>query len=239
MKVVICDDDKKFVDQIVGYFNKFDEEYKEEFLIYRFYDAENMFECCKNHTDIAIVVLDIVFKHSNGIEVAERIRSINSKVRIIFISSFQKYAVQGYGVYADGYLLKPFNYSQFERELKRTISKMQSEQKIFFAENTDQGKLVIEVDNIRFIETCGRKTKIHTKEGEFASYQKMREYEKKLNDKRFYRCHAAYIVNMQYIRKIDDSTVVLKDGSEISISKNRKKDFMKEFTKYVSALINL
>ena len=225
MKVIICDDNKKFVDQIVDYFDKFAEEYGKEFVIYRFYEAENMFEFCKDNADVAIIVLDVVFNHSNGIEVAERIRKINSKVRIIFVSSFEKYAVKGYGVYADGYLLKPIDYSEFKSELKMAISKIHLDQKVFFVENTDRGKLVIEMDNIHFIETCGRKTKIHTSEGEFASYQKMREYEKKLDSERFYRCHAAYIVNMQYIRRIEENTVVLKDGSKISISKNRKKDF--------------
>lgn len=67
----------------------------------------------------------------------------------------------------------------------------------------------------------------------------MKEFENKLQKEKFYRCHAAYIVNLQFIRRIDGNTAILKDGSRILISKNKKKDFMKEFTKYVSEMIHL
>lgn len=239
MKIIICDDDLRFVNCIKAYLEKYSKKYEKDFLIYPFYDAETMFEFYKKCSDIAIVVLDVVFAHSDGIEIAKRIRKLNQHTRIIFVSSFEKYAVKGYGVYADGYLLKPVEYKVFEKELNEVLPRIKMNVEKVFIENTDQGKLVIAQEDICFIETFGRKTKIHTTVGEFVSHQKMREYEKKLPKEYFCRCHTAYIVNLQYIYKLEEHTAILKDGSKVLISKNKKKDFMEVFTKYVSLLVKL
>lgn len=82
MKVIVCDDNKEYVDQITGFFDRYTREHQKNFIVYPFYDAETMFEFFKKSTDIEIIVLDIVFVHSNGIEVAKRIRGINTKTRI-------------------------------------------------------------------------------------------------------------------------------------------------------------
>lgn len=237
MKIIICDDNKKIIEQIDDFFEKYSEKYNTNFTLYRFYDAETMFEFYRNYIDIDIIFLDVVFNHSNGIEVAKKIRKINNRTRIVFISSFEKYAIQGYSVNADGYLLKPIKYIQFENELKQVVSKVHVEFHNFLWEKTDQGKIVLNMDDICFIETYGRKTKIHTLDSEFVSCQKMQEYERKLLNGQFYRCHAAYIVNMQFIQRIEENTAILKDGSKVLISKNRKKGFMVSFTEYMSTLI--
>ena len=94
MKVIVCDDDKEFVDQISEFFDKYKIENQKSFLLYYFNDAEMMFEFYKKTSDIEIVILDIVFLHSNGIEVARRIRELNTKTRIFFVSAYEKYAIK-------------------------------------------------------------------------------------------------------------------------------------------------
>ena len=47
MKVIICDDNKEFVNQIIGFFDKYDKENQELFLTFSFYDAETMFDFFK------------------------------------------------------------------------------------------------------------------------------------------------------------------------------------------------
>lgn len=239
MKIIICDDNKQFVKQISNYIDRYSLGHRTSFQKYHFYDAGTMFEFYKNCTDVAVVILDVVFDHSNGVEVAKQMRAINIRTRILFVSSFEKYAVKGYGVNADGYLVKPIEYEEFEKKMDEILPKVRMESGKIFLENTERGKVVIDMDEICFIETSGRKTKIHTMTEEYVSCQKMKVFENKLQKEKFYRCHAAYIVNLQSIRRIDGNTVILKDGSSVLISKSKKKDFMKEFTKYVSEMVRL
>lgn len=238
MKVIICDDNKEFVDQISKFFDRYKKENQKSFLLYNFYDAETMFEFYKKTPNIEIIILDIVFVHSNGIEVAKKIREINTKTRIFFVSAYEKYAVKGYGLSVDEYLLKPLKYIEFEEAINRALLKIQVKKNGIFVENTDQGKIVIDLDDILFFETDERKVKIHTTEGLFTTYRRMKVYEQRLRGEHFYRCHAAFIVNLLYVSRIKDNSIFLKDGSEIMISKKRKKEFMREFAKYVGTLIS-
>ena len=57
-------------------------------------------------------------------------------------------------------------------------------------------------------------------------------YEEDLRESGFSRCDRCYLVNMQRITRIDDVTVFLRDGTELSISRRKKKDFLEDFTKY-------
>lgn len=116
MKIIICDDNKQFVKQISSYIDRYSLGHRTSFQKYHFYDAGTMFEFYKNCTDVAVVILDVVFDHSNGVEVAKQMRAINISTRILFVSSFEKYAVKGYGVNADGYLVKPIEYEEFEKK---------------------------------------------------------------------------------------------------------------------------
>ena len=145
MKVIICDDNKEFVDQISKFFDRYKKENQKSFLLYNFYDAETMFEFYKKTPNIEIIILDIVFVHSNGIEVAKKIREINTKTRIFFVSAYEKYAVKGYGLSVDEYLLKPLKYIEFEEAINRALLKIQVKKNGIFVENTDQGKIVIDL----------------------------------------------------------------------------------------------
>ena len=106
-----------------------------------------------------------------------------------------------------------------------------------FYDNTDKGKILIDVNDLIYIETCERNTKIHTREDTYISCKKMKEHERLLQGYTFCRCHASYIVNLSYVRSIDRLLLFLKDGTEIQISKSRRGEFMEAFAKYVDSVI--
>lgn len=60
----------------------------------------------------------------------------------------------------------------------------------------------------------------------------MVEYEQRL-DGRFYRCHASYIVNMDYIKQVKGTELKLTNGEVIYISKGKKSAFSRELSDYL------
>lgn len=71
----------------------------------------------KNPVDVAF--LDIEMPVMNGIEIARRLKKIDENIRIIFVTAFEQYALQAFGVDAIGYLLKPYSRQDIEKEIEK------------------------------------------------------------------------------------------------------------------------
>lgn len=88
-------------------------------------DGESALEAF-NSQDFDICLLDIMMPGMNGFEVAQRIRSKNAEVPIIFISAkaLKEDRIKGLKIGADDYLVKPFSIEELmlkiEVFLKRT-----------------------------------------------------------------------------------------------------------------------
>jgi len=59
----------------------------------------------ENLCDIAF--LDIEMWGMNGIELAQKLKEINSKINIVFVTGYSKYALDSYTVKASDYVMKP------------------------------------------------------------------------------------------------------------------------------------
>jgi DNA-binding LytR/AlgR family response regulator len=208
MKIGICDDDSLFLELMTKYVKQYEKDNCKEFKIIQFINEDRLVEYLKKDPEIDILFLDVLLYQKNAIDIAKEIRKTNHKLRIVFVSACEKFAVKGYDVNAE-----------------------------VFYDNTDKGKILIDVNDLIYIETCERNTKIHTREDTYISSKKMKEHERLLQTYTFCRCHASYIVNLSYVRSIDGLSLFLKDGTEIQISKSRRGKFMEAFAQYVDSII--
>lgn len=64
--------------------------------------------------------LDIQLVDGTGIETAKKLRELFPTVRIVFCTAFPEYSMDAFGLYANGYLMKPIKAERI-RELVRTI----------------------------------------------------------------------------------------------------------------------
>lgn len=69
------------------------------------------------HQTADAAFLDIQMGSMSGLELAERLKRLHPDLHIIFVTGYQKYAVQAFRLHATGYLLKPVNEEDLEREL--------------------------------------------------------------------------------------------------------------------------
>ena len=69
------------------------------------------------HQRIDAAFLDIQMAGMNGLELAEQLKRLQPDMHIIFVTGYQEYAVQAFRLHATGYLLKPINPVDVEREL--------------------------------------------------------------------------------------------------------------------------
>lgn len=93
----------------------------------------------KNQIDAAF--LDMEMQEMHGLELAKRLKKVNPNISIVFVTAYEQYALQAFGVDAIGYLLKPYTRQEVKKELEK-IARFRP-----LPKKTDQ-----DTDNSRF---CG------------------------------------------------------------------------------------
>ena len=69
----------------------------------------------KNGCDIAF--LDIHMRGMNGVELARKLKAVNPKMNIIFVTGFSEYKGDAMDMKASGYIMKPVTKEKIEQEL--------------------------------------------------------------------------------------------------------------------------
>lgn len=79
------------------------------------YQDELLADAEANGCDIAF--LDIHMRGMNGVELAKRLKEINPKMNIIFVTGFSDYTGDAMRLHASGYIMKPVTKAKVEAEL--------------------------------------------------------------------------------------------------------------------------
>ena len=219
MKICICDDEKDFIHNFQLLLEQYFKKRKTIHHFNFFENEEDLLSYLDSQNDIDILFLDIKFQTYSGIEIAEKIRAINPSVILIFLTAFPEYALSGYKVKAFDYLVKPLSYTQLENVLDRAISELTSNKNNFLVVKDSGNIFKIKFSEIVYIETYNRNILFHlTSRSEITGHESLKTYETKL-DKRFYRCHTGYIVNMAYVTSIQKDCAVLILNITIPVSR--------------------
>ncbi len=83
-----------------------------------FGEGESALAWTKEHP-VDVAFLDIEMGGMNGIELAKRLKQIDDNIQIVFVTAYEQYALEAFGVDALGYLLKPYMSEDIEKHLKR------------------------------------------------------------------------------------------------------------------------
>lgn len=69
----------------------------------------------KARVDVALI--DIRMPGMSGLELSKRLKELQPEMHIIFVTSYDEYAIDAFALHATGYLLKPVKLEELEREL--------------------------------------------------------------------------------------------------------------------------
>ncbi len=92
---------------------------------------------------------------------------------------------------------------------------------------------VISFDDIVFCEVINRKVYLHLKSSQVIDfYEKMENLEMRL-DKRFFKCHRSYLINLNYLKSCNDKVAYMEKGEEVPVSRLRKKELSQAVFQYM------
>lgn len=205
-----------------------------------------------------LIFLDIEFPNNRlGFELLDAFEE--PQFQVVFISGFEKYAVNAVRFGALDYLVKPVDIEDLEKVLQTAQRKY--EEKISSQEqiqvmlealqslkeeklptrigiSTQEGIFFKEVKNIVRLEAKEGYTNIVFTEGQkgiLASIN-LGEYEEQFKSyPEFMRVHRSYMVNLNYVESYIRSGggyLMLKDGRSVDVSKKYKEELMKRLLKF-------
>ncbi|GAA0864842.1 LytTR family DNA-binding domain-containing protein [Paraclostridium tenue] len=226
LKIAICEDEKKERELIKDYLINILNEINISYEILIFNSGEELFNNYPQEVDIFL--LDILMDKLNGMDTARKIRTLDNKAEIIFITSLIEYALEGYEVRAYRYLIKPVKYQNLKENIINCIKEIDIKNKYIIIK--EQGnRIKLDISEITYIEVQKENITIHTLNQIYETKGTMNNLEKEINCSRFYRCHKSYLINLEHIKSIKQYTAILENSDEVPISRYRFKDTKDRF----------
>lgn len=154
-----------------------------------------------------LLLIDINLGDMGGLDIAAAARKMQPDAQIVFATAYSKYAVDAFDVGAVSYLLKPYDIQKLRRVVEECRSRLvkQQEQRAFhrwLPVTVNRCTTLVDTASIVFIETSQRGCVIHTTGGEYAENLTLGDYEKRLDNRNFFRIHKSFLVNLNYLESL-------------------------------------
>ena len=177
-----------------------------------------------------LVFLDIQMPGLTGVEFAEM---LPESTRVVFITAYTDFALDGFRVNALDYLLKPVSYDDFRRAASRALNFYSERQARtsdidFITVKSEYRLRRIPVSDIRYVEGLKDYVKIYV-EGEInpvLTLMSMKTLEQILPSDSFMRVHRSFIINMDYVRTVERNRILFGQES-VPVSDSYKREFVR------------
>lgn len=231
LKILILEDEKAQLDILKGILAQYREDHADfEYSLGTYDRGIGLLTDYKCNADL--VFLDIRVPDMLGIDVARKIREMDDRAIIVFITSLTQYAIDGYSVGAFDYILKPINYAAFSAKLTRALRILSYRKtEVILELRTKQSGSRIAADAVTYIESSGHDIYIHTGDKELRQWGTLGKFEELLKNAHFSRCNTSYLVNLKYVQGIRKDEVIVNDKA-LPISRSRRKEFLTALAQY-------
>lgn len=160
MNILICDDNKLYVDMIRKYVDEFFDEHK--ITDYKVYEYNSGDEAAKNNEKIDIAFLDVEMDGINGIEAGKCLRNNNKNIVLFIITSYMGYLDDAMDEGVFRYINKPLERPVIMRGLQKALLLCNKHQSKKVNIEYNGNNTIIEQDSIICIESLVRKRYIRT-----------------------------------------------------------------------------
>ncbi len=175
-----------------------------------------------------LILMDIFMNGISGIETITAIRKFDQNVYVAFTTSSIDYTLESYRLEALKYIEKPVREKSVIELLN--IVKLNKENVPRFMIKISGKEVTVCFNHILYLEQKAHNLLIFLKGGdELQATEKLENIANQFDGKNFFRCHKSYIVNLDYVKYLDDELRVfsMKEGQNVhirrgSMSKARK-----------------
>lgn len=235
--VYLCDDNQEELEKYSHMINVIAKKNKIAVSISSFNSGEELlFQLYDSPNQADIIYLDVLMGKLNGMDTAKKLREIDCKSEIIFLTTSEDYVYDAFDTSPVQYLLKnTTSIEKFEQVFLRAVALVRKKESDMFLIDTGNMQKIIPTKDISYFEIWKRVVTVHYNETEkIKFYSTMEELENRLQDKGFIRIHRSYIVSLSYISRFQSNILFLKTGESIPIGVTYMKQVRQVFSDYIN-----
>ncbi len=193
-------------------------------------------------TNPDVIFLDVNLEDGEGFDVLRAFPTPHFK--IIFITSYSKYAIEAFKFSALDFVLKPFTPYEIINAIHKVIKEnsntnyLEKISTLYHNHISNNKKIilsnlqnihVVAIDDIIYAESDNSYTTVHTKNGEKIVVSKsLKSFEEKLSPYLFFRIHQKFLINLKHIQRYHkkNDEIILLNNITLSVSKGKKESFL-------------
>lgn len=181
----------------------------------------------RTDTRINLLFLDIEMPNEDGITIKNKLESVDKVEKIVFISSHIEKMKMAFGLKVIGFIEKPIIHEELLFWVNNVYTNFKYSNVI-----TIKDREVKEID-IKYVSADGNYTvaKMNDNEQTDSIRKSIREWEAQLTDD-FVRIHKSYLVNLNYIREIR-YTCILLDDAELPVGRTYIDSLKEKYEKFI------
>lgn len=168
----------------------------------------------------------------DGMSLARRLRTKGFNGILVFATVLTEYMSDAFEVDAADYLCKPIDKARLERTLDRSLKRLEERPEPSLFIRTASWCRSIRLSQIYYCEVINRKIYLHTKEGVFDHYGRMKDLEQQLGG-HFIKCHRSFLINPEHLSSYAGGQVTLTDGSKVPVSRKYHQLLMDQMLRYM------
>ncbi len=190
--------------------------------IQKFSSYQDLWDILKNGScPFDIIFMDIELGEFSGIDLAEKISTLNPCTQIIFISQYLKYVSPVYHVAHTFFCNKPELKSWLKPAVTQALENIRQLSQQFLQTSWNKEVYTLLQQKILYMERTLRVTNIHMADRKtYFTSEKFSVLLKKL-EPAFVQCHRSYIVNLNYVSEFNKFTLYLSNDKEIPVSRRQ------------------
>ena len=181
--------------------------------------------------DFLFINVDI--SNLNNIQFIKKYLSIHNNTLVVIIDDNYDSLFNYGNLHFFDFVKKDSLYLGLTNSIKHIVSKI-NEQQHFITINNKSGIINIACNEIIFCKSQGHTCFIYTDSDTYQTTKyKLSMLEQFINSCDFYMINRSCLINWNYVYKIDDKNIVLKNKTILKISKNRYKNVLLAYQKYI------
>ena len=222
IKIILCDDDPRELSNLESMVNARIAAGKTEAVIQAYASGSALNFDLEDAARADLYILDIDMPGTNGIALAKKIRELYPNAMLFFYTSHTEYATEGYRVEARRFLIKGGSPAYFDEALDYAFSDINRLQKDCISFSVYHGTAMVPVADIKYIQKEGRRQIVHTfSEGPIETNESLGSLYKRISRPYFIYINRGTIINVDFVRRMDQDSVMLFGGEVLEISRGR------------------